>query len=125
MDKIQIQKAATPVEARKPELAQIGGLVGATAPNAVVLERSNSDGADINTQFCSVLNHFAEHLAPQAGSCMMQQEGAGSTPAKAGKKARTSSAGDAVPRESLDKKPARRYLVSTGNQMIDQYKPWS
>ena len=61
LDKIQVQKAATPVDGRG-DLHRAAELIAQTRPNAVVLEKSSYDEADINAQRISALRTFAEQL---------------------------------------------------------------
>ena len=61
LDKSQVQKAATPVDGRG-DLHRAAELLVQTRPNAVVLEKSSYDEADINAQRISALRTFAEQL---------------------------------------------------------------
>ena len=46
-DKLQIQKAATPVEGRHP-VEQASDMIKEQRPNSVVLEKSSEEGLDLN-----------------------------------------------------------------------------
>ena len=61
LDKVQVQKAATPVGGRS-DLKGAGHDLATSRPNAVVMEKSSYDDADINSQRIRVLHHYAEQL---------------------------------------------------------------
>eukprot|EP00973_Karenia_brevis_P073776 10253074-Karenia_brevis.AAC.1 len=61
LDKILVQKAATPVAGRS-DLDGAGRLMSTTKPNAVVLEKSSQDDGDINAQRVRALHHLATKL---------------------------------------------------------------
>ena len=61
LTKIQVQQAATPVDGRG-DLHRAAELLVQTRPNAVVLEKSSYDAADINAQRSNALRTFAEQL---------------------------------------------------------------
>ena len=61
LDKILVQKAATPVGGRS-DLPRAAELLSQSRPNAVVLEKSSYDDADINAQRITALHHFANKL---------------------------------------------------------------
>ena len=61
LDKIQIQKAATPVPARS-DLEDAAKQMAQSRPNGVVLEQSSYDEADINAQRISAIRQFASRL---------------------------------------------------------------
>ena len=61
LDKVLIQKAATPVTGRS-DLAGAGHQLATARPNAVVMEKISYDDADINAQRIRVLHHYAEQL---------------------------------------------------------------
>ena len=95
IDKLQPQKAATPVAGRVAETAAFKHV----RPHAVVQERSCADRSDINEQHLSSMRHIGESLfAPDA------------TPA-------TDSAGH-------HNSPIPSLVVQTGNGLVDQFKPW-
>ena len=54
LDKIQIQKSATPVEGRS-DTASVAQKLGDRCPNAVVMEKSSQPEADVNAQRISAL----------------------------------------------------------------------
>ena len=61
LDKIQIQKVATPVPGRS-NLDDVAVRLSQTKPNGVVLEKSSYDEADINAQRISAIVQFASRL---------------------------------------------------------------
>ena len=61
LDKLQVQKAATPVEGRR-NIGKVGDAFAKQRPQAVVLEKSANEQADINAQQIHVLRHVAEIL---------------------------------------------------------------
>ena len=61
LDRIQVQKAATPIGGRG-DLAGAANELSQTIPNAVVLEKSSQEQADINAQRMACLRGFAERL---------------------------------------------------------------
>ena len=54
LDNIQIQKSATPAEGRD-DTAPVAEKLGTRCPNAVVMEKSSQDDADINAQRIAAL----------------------------------------------------------------------
>ena len=66
LDTILVQKAATPVAGRSDLLEGVGKIVSQTKPNAVLLEKSSFDDADINAQRVRALHHLAEKLGVEA-----------------------------------------------------------
>ena len=67
LDKILVQKSATPVSGRK-DLEGAGDILNITKPNAVVLEKSSFDDADINAQRIRALQHLTQNLGVQIQS---------------------------------------------------------
>ena len=61
IDKLQVQKAATPVDPMASMEATARTLAN-SKPNGVVLERSSYDDADINAQRIAALRHFSTKL---------------------------------------------------------------
>ena len=61
LDKVQVQKAATPIPGRS-DLNTAAKKIGETCPNAVVLERNSTDDGDINTQRIAALRLLREKL---------------------------------------------------------------
>ena len=62
-DKLQIQKAATPVEGRhKPEEA--ARMIAEQRPNHVVLEKSSDEGMDLNERFINSVSTLGRNLEP-------------------------------------------------------------
>ena len=69
LDKIQVQKAATPVDGRV-DVATAAQRLGQVSPNAVVLEKSGCDEGDINKQRIHVLRDLTETLG---GKCRLRE----------------------------------------------------
>ena len=69
LDKVQIQKAATPVDGRS-DLPRAAELLAQSRPNAVVLEKSSYDEADINAQRISALHNVVEQLRAEVSGTM-------------------------------------------------------
>ena len=98
LDKIQIQKEATPVPGRCQSEAEAGHIFDVVSPNAVVCERSTDDGVDVVAQRAAAYQDIGALLErTEKGSAKYQASSA--------------------------KKPAR-VAVSAGNAMLDQFKPW-
>ena len=100
LDKVQIQKEATPVPGRCQSEAEAGRIFDALAPNAVVCERSTEDGVDVLAQRAAAFQDIGAQLEKHSQGV-----------AKRG------------PRS--DAKKGVKVAVSVGNAMIDQFKPWS
>ena len=96
LDRIQVQKEATPVPGRCQSDAEAAQIFKDIAPNAVVCERSTADGVDVVAQRAAAFQDIGAQL--EKGS---QQKASKRGTAKAAK-----------------------ISVSTGNSMIDQFKPW-
>ena len=147
LDKIQVQKAATPVGGRA-DLPVAAQTLAQTQPNAVLLEKNSFDEADINAQRIAAIRHFADRLCddateptpsptgPQRGGGPSVQKQArvetqtvqstdgqknAAVPGATGGK---SSASSGVNEESSAGRRVERVAVITGNVMIDQFKPW-
>ena len=66
LDKIKVQKAATPVEGRG-DLPQAAEQLARERPNAEVNEKSSYDDADVNAQRIAALHHLTEKLGVSVG----------------------------------------------------------
>ena len=134
LDKIQVQKAATPVAGRS-DLDGAAQSLSESRPNAVVLEKSTDDAADINAQRIASVRQFAQRLSKSEGS-RDTKETAKTTPAAQSSKRFKSgcpavvdtqaTADDAPSAPSKDAEPdlaVQRLQVVTGNSMIDQFQP--
>ena len=99
LDRIQIQKEATPVPARCQTQSEASKIFEFLAPNAVVCERTNEDGVDVVAQRAAAFQDIGALLEK-------------------------SSQGTAKSFPEPDKKKPRKVAVSAGNVMIDQFKPW-
>ena len=100
LDRIQVQKEATPVPGRCQTDKEAAGIFETLAPNAVVCERSNEDGVDVIAQRAAVYQDIGAQL----------------------EKAEKSHADH---RSNSKEKRPRKIAVSSGNTMLDQFKPWS
>jgi len=129
MDKIQVQKAATPVNAPS-DLEQAATELQRVRPNGVVLEKSSLDEADINVQRVTALKHMTGKL----GLASSDSESSMSHPSSASE---ASSEDDRHGEEKClaggvrdsstaqtKKKKVNKYALVTGNKLIDQFEPW-
>ena len=151
LNKIQVQKAATPVPGRT-DLDGVARQLSTMKPNGVVLEKSSYDEADINAQRIAALQHFTQRLNGEleangdasSESSDAEENGAkrrradAALPVNCGasvtarpqsqprpKRARLSDAdAERVVHEQKRNAKVERFAVSTGNQMIDQFEPW-
>ena len=87
LDRVQVQKAATPVEARA-SVEDAGRAIARAVPNAVVEERSSYVDADVNAQRVAAVRHIAESLRPLSQRPWVEQPRAGD-PAGGGGSAHT------------------------------------
>ena len=87
LDKIQVQKEATPVAGRCQTAKEAQNIFSTLMPNAVVCEKSCDDGVDVIAQRAAAFQDIDARL------------------------------------EVKTKKPVK-IAVSSGNSMIDQFKPW-
>ena len=62
LDKIQIQKAATPVEGLRQDLEARSAAFAAQRPTAVVMERSGNDVVDVNARRVTAINSLMQQL---------------------------------------------------------------
>jgi len=74
IDKLQVQKAATPVD-KSNTLEETARAVANSKPNGVVLEKSSYDDADINTQRVAALRHFSAKLGADEADGASAQTG--------------------------------------------------
>ena len=72
LDKILIQKAATPADGRG-SVEEAGRRLSQAQPNAVVLEKSGADETDINAQRIEALRHISEQLTGETQSVSMRR----------------------------------------------------
>ena len=66
LDKIQIQKAATPVEGLRKNLAAMKAAFTEQRPTAVVMERSSNDVVDVNARRVTAMNSLMQQLGRSA-----------------------------------------------------------
>jgi len=130
LDKIQVQKAATPVPGRA-DLEGMAATFRETRPNAVVLERSGEDEGDINAQRIRAIKSFVDRLEPP----FRQADGPQQQPPTSKKRRRaanvdlTAGVGEAeqgLPGDSGGQTAPelQRVAVVTGSAMVDQFEPW-
>jgi len=100
LDRIQIQKEATPVAGRCQSQADAARIFATLSPNAVVCERSSEDGVDVVAQRAAAFQDIGTQLEKNEQGVAKQ-----------------------APRSGPKKAP--KIAVSAGNSMIDQFKPWS
>ena len=119
LDKIQIQKAATPVPGRS-EVEDAALRLAQLKPNGVVLEQSSYDEADINAQRIAAIRNFASRLN------VLEPDAVDSEDEVPSSKRQKLSIGDAqiISEEHKHVKKVERLAVSTGNTMIDEFEPW-
>eukprot|EP00959_Pyramimonas_sp_CCMP1952_P179750 3758538-Pyramimonas_sp.AAC.1 len=142
LDKMQMQKAATPVP-RPDGLKEAGEILLATKGNAVVLEKSSFDDGDINAQRVEALRSFVQRVSPDCehdGTGERTEDSEGESEDD-GRRAKRTRAGEpehgpdvAPPKENEEVRLASEALeknervdrlrVCTGNTMMDQFEPW-
>ena len=144
LDKIQMQKAATPVP-RPDGVQEAAEVLESTKTNAVVCEKSSFDEGDINAQRIEAVRTFVQRLdedcvhggAHDTSNSSGEEGGDGKTE-RACKRAcvREGAAPGAeeASRETLERgmlaqvtsegKRVDRLRVRTGNVMMDQFEPW-
>ena len=79
LDKIQIQKAATPVPVHKT-LNEVASAMAVDKPNGVVLEKSSHDDADTNASRIAALHHLSRKLGqePEANDSSSEEDSSSS-----------------------------------------------
>ena len=99
LDRIQIQKEATPVAGRCQSDREAARIFSTLAPNAVVCERSSEDGVDVVAQRAAAFQDIGALLErnPPAAAARL--------PASATSK-------------------VAKIAVSTGDSMMNQFQPW-
>ena len=100
LDRIQIQKEATPVAGRCQSQADAAQIFATLSPNAVVCERSAEDGVDVVAQRAAAFQAIGSQLEKN-------EQGVAKQASKSGAQ------------------KASKIAVSAGNSMLDQFKPWS
>ena len=128
LDKIIVQKSGTPTPGRS-DLEGAGKQLNNIRPNAVVLEKSSYDDADINAQRARALHHLADNLGVVLPKSMHSEEPTAThepcskRPTKATNMAKCHTEESA----SLTKDDGRvvvPYVMATGNNLVDQFQPW-
>ena len=100
LDRVQIQKEATPVPGRCQTEAESVRIFETLAPNAVVCERSAEDGVDVVAQRVAAFQDIGARL--EKGQTGVVKEA----------------------RRANETGNAAKVAVSAGNAMVDQFKPW-
>ena len=143
LDKVMVQKAGTPVGGRS-DLEGAGKELATTRPNAVVMEKSSYDDADINAQRIRVLHHYAEQLnvkiSPDIGDTQGNETNQQS-PTKRRRSANlwtrfTDDTTEVPPdpademdnedetAEAGDAQRVNKYVAATGNELVSQFNSW-
>lgn len=99
IDRIQIQKEATPVPGRCQTSKEASKIFDVLAPNAVVCERTDDDGVDIVAQRAAAFHDINAML--ERGRARLEKSA------------------------ERGAKHGGRVSVSTGSAMLDRFKPWS
>eukprot|EP00959_Pyramimonas_sp_CCMP1952_P395160 8279652-Pyramimonas_sp.AAC.1 len=144
LDKIQMQKAATPVP-RPDGVREAADILESTKTNAVVCEKSSFDEGDINAQRIEAVRTFVQRLDEECAhgdangtSDSSEEEGGDGTTERARKRVRVregagpgaeQTSREAAERVMLEQattegKRVDRLRVRTGNVMMDQFEPW-
>ena len=93
-------------------------------PNAVVMEKTSQDGADINAQRIAALRTMTEHLG--YGHTPLQQQAGGSVATV--RVNLDGGSADAPSEEVLVQQAAelssQSFIVTTGSAMLDHFVPW-
>ena len=79
LDKVQIQKNATPV-VEPQSLTEAGVLLSQQTPNAVVMEKSCEDEGDVNARRISALRELAEKLHDETKETLHHKNEVGCEP---------------------------------------------
>jgi len=142
LDKVLVQKAGTPVGGRS-DLEGAGHELATTKPNAVVMEKSSYDDADINAQRIRVLHHYAEQLDVQVSQDIGDTVEHDRKQVNAAKRRKsvglwnkfTSTTGVESPAEFAndtkeesqdigDQQRVGKYVAATGNELVSQFNSW-
>ena len=138
LDNIQVQKQATPV-APFACLEKMADRLQTQKPNAVVLEKSSYDDADINAQRIAAVRHFASRLDYNFEEDLRPEESSEGEESKEGEEEKSvaQKRRRVDQRGSLSEEPARKIVeeqtkrrrvqrkaCATGNTMIDKFEPW-
>ena len=99
LDKVQIQKEATPIPGRCQNAEQERKIFATLSPNAVVCERSAEDGVDVITQQATTFENIGRQLL------------------------KTQNKESTMKCTKLASKPAK-IALTTDNRMVDQFQPW-
>ena len=144
LEKIQMQKAATPVP-RPDGLHDAADILNSTKANAVVCEKSSFDEGDINAQRIEAIRSFVQrldgaciHTGSDETSNSSEEDGSGEVAGRTRKRSRrgdgistklnepalVASEQHALLQARGEGKRVDRIRVRTGNTMIDQFEPW-
>ena len=120
LDKIQVQKAATPVSGRS-DLSGVINQMERSQPNAVVLERSNEDAEDINAQRIAALRLLDEKLRSHSKGQSHADGAPGTRPTKRLRRSQSAPPPMICPQ---DDRRVPRLAMTTGSSLMDQFEPW-
>jgi len=112
LDRIQIQKASTPVPGRCQNNDDANRIFDVISPNAVVCERSCEDGVDVVAQRASALQDIGLRLEKQRAETTESEK------ITSGKRLNWK---QKLPNSAHEPK---KVCISTGSTMVDQFKPW-
>ena len=133
LNKIQVQKAVAPVAGRA-DLTTAAHLLAGSQPNAVALEKSSYDDADINAQRIAAVRQFASALDAGVLDDIAESRTAllatsSKEPHRRRRRVDAQGALEApAPSQDVAKQGSdvrvQRLGVTIGNVMVDQSEPW-
>jgi len=129
LDKIQVQKAATP-ESGRSTLEGVTAEMERSQPNAVLLEATGEDEADINAQRISALRILHDKLADDVVTPVRHNATIDvvSHNHKGASGSGSSRAPIDAPKQKFAKtkrcKEKAELIIPTGSVMMDQFQPW-
>ncbi len=125
LDKIQVQKAATPVPVHQT-LDEVALAMAADKPNGVVLEKSSYDDADINASRIPALQLLSRKLGeePEASESCGEEDSSSDASESEKEHTESSATGKRLQAVAAERKKVASFAVHTGNAMMDQFEPW-